>query len=303
MIDEPVDVPAVVLAAQKCSVEVGFAMACENRTGALLRTLAASKPGGRILELGTGTGVGTAWLLAGMDPTARLTSVEVDWATQAVARGVVGDDPRAEFVLDDAHRWLTAYDGPPFDMAFVDCRPGKFVHRRLLMVHLAPGALYVGDDLLAQPTWPADHQPRVDAFLAEIVAEPDLVVTLMRWSSGLVVAAYRSVRNGVDEPAGTLAEQVVGHGLPDFGGIGGRSGPAGMHGGGPMAWSTPLPQNSSSATRLDSNCRSRYPMSTARRSTRSCWSESPSTRPVDWSSPGVPAVMLGTLRHRRSWTS
>ncbi len=271
MIDEPVDVPAVVLAAQKCSVEVGFAMACENRTGALLRTLAASKPGGRILELGTGTGVGTAWLLAGMDPTARLT--------------------------------MTAYDGPPFDMAFVDCRPGKFVHRRLLMVHLAPGALYVGDDLLAQPTWPADHQPRVDAFLAEIVAEPDLVVTLMRWSSGLVVAAYRSVRNGVDEPAGTLAEQVVGHGLPDFGGIGGRSGPAGMHGGGPMAWSTPLPQNSSSATRLDSNCRSRYPMSTARRSTRSCWSESPSTRPVDWSSPGVPAVMLGTLRHRRSWTS
>src|SRR6266498_3530187 len=40
MIDEPVDVPATVLAAQKCSVEVGFAMACENRTGALLRTVA-----------------------------------------------------------------------------------------------------------------------------------------------------------------------------------------------------------------------------------------------------------------------
>src|SRR5262249_52602039 len=84
MIDEPVGVPTTVLAAQNCSGEVGFALSCENRTGALLRTLAASKPGGRILELGTGTGVGTAWLLAGMDPTARLTSVEIDWTTQAV---------------------------------------------------------------------------------------------------------------------------------------------------------------------------------------------------------------------------
>jgi hypothetical protein len=111
MIDEPFDVPAAVLVAQSCSADVGFAMSCENRTGALLRTLAASKPGGRILELGTGTGVGAAWLLAGMDPTARLTTVEVDWATQAVAHGVLADDPRATFVLDDAHRWLAAYDG------------------------------------------------------------------------------------------------------------------------------------------------------------------------------------------------
>jgi predicted O-methyltransferase YrrM len=234
MIDEPVDVPATVLAAQRCSAEVGFAMACENRTGALLRTLAASKPGGRILELGTGTGVGTAWLLAGMDPTARLTSIEVDWTTQAVPRGMIGDDPRVDLVLDDAHHWLTTYAGPPFDLAYVDCRPGKFLDRRLLLAHLAPGALYVGDDLLAQPTWPADHQPRVDAFLADIVAEPDLVVTLMRWSSGLVVATCRSVRDGVDEPAGVLSEQVVGHGLPDHGGFGGGSGPAGLHSGGPV---------------------------------------------------------------------
>jgi predicted O-methyltransferase YrrM len=196
MIDEPVDVPATVLTAQKCSTEVGFAMACENRTGALLRTLAASKPAGRILELGTGTGVGTAWLLAGMGPTAWLTSVEVDGATQAVARGIIGDDPRVDLVLNDAHHWLTSYDGPPFDLAYVDCRPGKFGDRRLLLAHLASGALYVGDDLLPQPTWPADHQPRVDAFLAEIVAEPDLVVTLMRWSSGLVVAACQSVSAG-----------------------------------------------------------------------------------------------------------
>ncbi len=45
---------------------LGFDMASDPRTGALLRTLAASKPKGRFLELGTGTGMATAWLLGGM---------------------------------------------------------------------------------------------------------------------------------------------------------------------------------------------------------------------------------------------
>ena len=39
---------------------LGFVMASDPKVGALL---AASKPGGRLLELGTGTGHGTAWLL------------------------------------------------------------------------------------------------------------------------------------------------------------------------------------------------------------------------------------------------
>jgi predicted O-methyltransferase YrrM len=50
--------------------ELKFNMASEDRTGALLAVLAASKPGGKLLELGTGTGIGTSWLLAGMDETA-----------------------------------------------------------------------------------------------------------------------------------------------------------------------------------------------------------------------------------------
>jgi len=57
---------------------LGFKMASEPQIGSLLRTLAASKPGGRLLELGTGTGVGTAWLLDGMDAAARLETVDND---------------------------------------------------------------------------------------------------------------------------------------------------------------------------------------------------------------------------------
>jgi len=55
-------------------------MASELKVGALLAVLAASKPGGRLLELGTGTGHGTAWLLSGMDETSHLDTVDTDQA-------------------------------------------------------------------------------------------------------------------------------------------------------------------------------------------------------------------------------
>jgi predicted O-methyltransferase YrrM len=187
--DEPSTIPNTVRRAQQAAEQAGFAMSCDNRTGALLATLAASKPDGRLLELGTGTGVGAAWLLAGMTRHAHLVSVEADPATATIAREHLGGDHRVLLVTADADTWLDTYDSPGFDLVFVDCRPGKFHRRTDLLNHLVLGGLYVGDDLLPQPTWPRDHQTRVDTFVSEIATQPGLQVTLMNWSSGLVLAA------------------------------------------------------------------------------------------------------------------
>lgn len=168
---------------------LGFAMSCEDRTGSLLATLAASKPGGRLLELGTGVGVGAAWLLHGMTADASLLSVEMNPDVQAVAARHLGDDPRLTLTVASADRWLDTYSGPPFDLAYVDCRPGKFHRLDELVALLRPGGLYVVDDLLPQATWPADHQPRVDGFLAHAPEQPNLRTTRMRWASGLLLGA------------------------------------------------------------------------------------------------------------------
>ena len=81
----------------------GFAMASEPRVGAFLAALAATKPGGRLLELGTGTGHGSAWLLSGMDSTARLDTVDTDASVVAIARRHLGSDARVTFhVVDSA---------------------------------------------------------------------------------------------------------------------------------------------------------------------------------------------------------
>jgi predicted O-methyltransferase YrrM len=192
MNDQPQDIPPLVAEALALSEANDDPMASTARTGGLLRTLAATKPGGLLLELGTGFAVGTAWLLSGMDAAARLISVEIDDEAAEASRALLAKDDRVEVVQADATAWLEEYSGPPFDLAFVDTTVVKFMRRDLLLPRLAPGALFVADDLVPQPKWNESHSEKVRGFLAEIGDEKDLVVTLMEWDSGLMVAARRT---------------------------------------------------------------------------------------------------------------
>ncbi|MGE7439520.1 O-methyltransferase [Kitasatospora sp. NPDC001175] len=189
MDDTPWQRPAALAPILADAAELGFAMSCEERTGSLLATLAASKPGGRMLELGTGVGAGAAWLLHGMTASSRLVTVEADPKVQTVAARHLAADDRVTFETADADAWLDAYDGPRFALAYVDCRPGKFHRLPDLLDLLEPGGLYVVDDLLPQVTWPGDHQPRVNSFLTRMPEQPKIRATPMRWASGLLVGA------------------------------------------------------------------------------------------------------------------
>jgi SAM-dependent methyltransferase len=97
---------------------IGFTLASEPKTGSLLRTLAASKPGRRFLELGTGTGVGTTWLLAGMDAGSRLISVDSDAKVLEVARRHLGHDARVTFHLADGAAFLEQAAPQQFDFIY-----------------------------------------------------------------------------------------------------------------------------------------------------------------------------------------
>ena len=98
--------PRALAAIQARTTELNFGMASEPRTGALLQMLAASKPGGRLLELGTGTGMATAWLLSGMDAASTLISVDTDEEVQAVAREILGHDTRLKLLSHDGAAFL-----------------------------------------------------------------------------------------------------------------------------------------------------------------------------------------------------
>ena len=171
---------------------IGFRLASEPRTGSLLGVLAASKPGGRLLELGTGTGVATAWLLAGMDAATRLETVDSDPSVVEVARTHLGGDPRVRFNIAEGGDWLRRWSGGPFDLVFADAWSGKFSDLDAALRLLAIGGLYVIDDLLPQPSWPDGHGPRIEPLLAELEGRPDLACVRLAWSSGLAVAVKRA---------------------------------------------------------------------------------------------------------------
>ncbi|MFJ6516133.1 O-methyltransferase [Streptomyces sp. NPDC091406] len=111
MDDRPYFRPAALDGLLADATHLGFALSCEDRTGSLLATLAESKPRGHLVELGTGVGAGASWLLHGMHPDARLTSVEMNPAHQAVAAEHLGHDTRVSFVTADADAWLDSYAG------------------------------------------------------------------------------------------------------------------------------------------------------------------------------------------------
>ncbi len=50
--------PPIIEQIEAATKKIGFRLASEPLTGSLLRTLAASKPAGQILEIGSGTGIG-----------------------------------------------------------------------------------------------------------------------------------------------------------------------------------------------------------------------------------------------------
>ena len=187
-----IDPPEVLHSIQEESRSLGFRLASEPMTGSLLRALAASKPGGLLLELGTGTGVGTSWLLAGMTPDARLVTVDNDPAVMDVARRHLSGDERVAFHLEDAAVLIGRLPAVAFDLIFADAWVGKFSHLDETLRLLKPGGLYVVDDMLEQDNWPDDHAPKVERLVADLEARGNLVLAKLDWCTGIIIATMRA---------------------------------------------------------------------------------------------------------------
>ncbi len=184
--------PSVLNAIEHDTTMVGFTMISESRTGALLRSLAASKPGGALLELGTGTGASTAWILDGMDSAATLLTVDGEAKYVEIARRHLGHDRRVTFRAGDGASLLRELRERRFDLIFADTWPGKFDHLEDALALLRPGGVYVIDDLLPQPNWPDDHAPRVQALIAQLEHDRRLALCKLCWSSGIIIATRRA---------------------------------------------------------------------------------------------------------------
>ena len=135
-------------------------------------------------------GLGTAALLSGMSPSARLVTVELSAEQSHAAREEI-TDPRVDWVIADGGDWLAAADPRQgrYDLIFADTWPGKFTHLDQALSLVADGGLYVIDDLLPQPTWPPDHRASVDRLIARLAARPGWCSYQAAVGSGIMVCA------------------------------------------------------------------------------------------------------------------
>lgn len=186
--------PAVLQAMEEATKAIGFTMGSDMQTGSLLRVLAVSKPTGTLLELGTGTGLGTAWILDGMGPQAQLITVDRGESAPAVARRFLGSDPRVTFYAGDGAEFLKRMreEGRLFDFIFADMPPGKFQQLDDALALLAPGGIYIIDDLLPLTSWNEEHPVLVHRLISTLEQRTDLCITKLNWSTGLIVATKRA---------------------------------------------------------------------------------------------------------------
>ena len=168
-----------------------FTMASEQRTGSLLRTLAASKSSARFLELGSGTGLSTAWLLDGMDAESHLTTVDNDEALLSILKRHLGADSRLSVVHADADEFLQSVRGQHFDFIFADTWSGKYRFLKEALDLLAPAGIYVIDDMLPQSNWPEGHAEKVANLTQTLAKLKGFYVTKLSWASGIIIAAKR----------------------------------------------------------------------------------------------------------------
>jgi len=181
-------IPTAYFDIDNATKEKGFTMPSDILTCSLLKTLAASKPSGKFLELGTGTGLSTAWILDGMDSDSTLVSLDNDNTVLEIAKRFLGQDERLELTLSDGEAWVKNNFGQRFDYIFADTWHGKYLLLDEVLEMMNKGGLYIVDDMIPQANWPDGHQEKATNFVKYLESRNDLVLTKQNWATGIIVA-------------------------------------------------------------------------------------------------------------------
>ncbi|MGB6456575.1 MAG: class I SAM-dependent methyltransferase [Streptosporangiaceae bacterium] len=148
----------------------GRGSASKPGTGRFLAVLAAGCLAGRIAELGTGVGIGSAWIASAMPADCTLVTTEIDRERAAAAAEVLAADRRIQVLPGDWAALLPPY--APFDLIFADSGVRDQATFGDLVGMLTAGGRIVMDDVTPTLALPPgspfrDHDPKRDLFAAE----------------------------------------------------------------------------------------------------------------------------------------
>ena len=185
------ELPGRVRAAYGRASRTGFRLSCEAGVGRLLAALAAAVPdGGRVLEIGTGAGVGLAWLVHGLGARSdvEVVTVELDDEVRQTALSVPWP-PWVRFESGDGAEAVGRLG--QFDLIFADAPGGKLSGLDRTVAALRRGGVLVVDDM--DLTRHDDEQLRsaLAGVRHRLLGDARLVCAELSFSSGVIVAVKR----------------------------------------------------------------------------------------------------------------
>lgn len=183
------DIPKWVQEALARSKELGFELSCEEFVGRLLSVLSANvRPDGRILELGTGAGVGLSWIVSGLAERKDVKVVTVDTDAELLNEVQKSNWPAfVEFKQEDGAREVTRLG--KFDLIFADAPGGKLTNIEGTISALNVNGLLVVDDM--DLTQHEDDEPlrnQLRGIIKKILSDERLLCVELPISSGVILA-------------------------------------------------------------------------------------------------------------------
>ena len=188
----------VLLAARQRAGEVGVG-AVDPATGAALRMLAAATHATSAVELGTGAGVSSLWLLRGMPAGGILTTVDSESEHQRLAKASFAEagvpSGRVRVIAGRALDVVPRLSDAAYDVVFCDAaRSENLDYLNAAMRLLRPGGVVVFADALSggriAESSARDAETVAMRELARAVREETrLAPAMLPVSSGLLVAA------------------------------------------------------------------------------------------------------------------
>jgi len=183
-VSTPPELPEIVTRAFDVSRRAGYVSFCRNETGRLLAALAATRTG-TMAELGTGCGVGTAWLRSGVrGDSARIVSAELDARLATFAGEIFEDDPLVEVLAVD---WSSLRDRGPFSLLFLDGEMPGDIGVDSIVDLVEPGGMVVLDDLQPCEQWPPLSYGRVDALREQWLTDERFAAVEVMVAAGTAV--------------------------------------------------------------------------------------------------------------------
>ncbi len=187
----------ILAAARERAAELGCSPISAG-SGALLRFIARAIDARHVVEIGTGAGVSTLWLLRGMADGGVLTSIDIELEHQRAARETLAaaDIPQGHYrlIAGRALEVLPRLTDGAYDMVLVDADKSEYsLYFEQALRLLRPGGVVAFDnalwhDRIADPAQRDDETVALRDLVTMIRAHENLTPVLVPSGDGLLLA-------------------------------------------------------------------------------------------------------------------